>query len=232
MRSILVVPADAPLALAAALKSEADALAIDLGAGDPDAARRAAPDMLAATKTSKKHSLALIHPLGSNLADGDLDALFPAPPDAIILPDAIGTQDIQHLGAKLAAREAENDLPDGSTRILVLVADSPAAIFELGTLARATRRLIGIGRDESRLAAGLGLARDVDGESPEPLRFARSLALLAAAAAGAPAYDCAEPGEGARFERACAQAARDGFWGKFALTPEQARAINAAFRKR
>jgi citrate lyase subunit beta/citryl-CoA lyase len=230
MRSLLVVSVLAAPALEAALASEADALALDLaGADDADAARAAAASAIAAARRAGKPCLALIHPLGSGLADSDLDAAMAAAPDGIILPDAIGGRDIQHLGAKLAVREAENGLPDGSARILALVADSPAAIFELSSIARATRRLIGIGRDERRLAERLGLAQSWEGERPDPLRLARSLCLFAAAAAAAPALDCAEPGEGEIFARACAQAARDGFSGKFALTPSQAKTINAAF---
>ncbi|WP_298423938.1 aldolase/citrate lyase family protein [Rhodoblastus sp.] len=229
MRSILVVSAASPAAFAAALTSDADALAIDLSMDDTERTRAAAVEMIAAAKAAGRKRLALIHPLASGLADADLDAVMAAPPDGIILPDALGGRDIQHLGAKLAVREAENDLPDGSMKILPLVADSPAAIFELGALVRATHRLIGIGRDEGLLAARLGLARALQGEKPDPLRLARSLAVLAAAAAGAPAYDCAEPGEDDDFARACALAARDGFSGKFALTPDQAKAINAAF---
>ncbi len=231
MRSILVVPASRSSA-PAALASEADAIAIDLAAvGDEEEARRAAIEMLGLLRAAGKTALVLIHPLASGRADADLDAVMAATPDGIVLPDAIGGRDVQHLGAKLAVREAENDLPDGSTGILALAADSPAAIFELGALARATRRLIGIGRDERRLAQSLGLAIGGE-EKPEPLRVARGLAILAAGAAGAPAFDSAEPGEGEAFARACARAARDGFSGKFALTPDQARAINAAFPAR
>jgi citrate lyase subunit beta / citryl-CoA lyase len=231
MRSILIVPAARSLAQAA-LASEADAIAIDLSAsGDEGAARGAAIEMLGLARAAGKAALVLIHPLASGRADADLDAVMASRPDGIILPDAVGGRDVQHLGAKLAVREAENDLPDGSTRILALAADSPAAVFELGSLARATRRLIGIGRDERRLAQKLGLAL-TEGETPEPLRAARGLAVLAAAAAGAPAFDSAEAGEGENFARACARAARDGFAGKFALTPDQARAVNAAFAVR
>lgn len=229
MRSILIVPAAAGDAFAAALASEADAVAIDLATAPEagaESARRAAVEMIAAAQAAGKRRLALIHPLASGLADGDLDAIMAAAPDGIILPDVVGARDIQHLGVKLAVREAENNLPDGCAKILALAADSPAAIFELGSVARATRRLIGIGRDEDLLARRLGLARE---SSPEPLRVARSLCLLAAAAAAAPAYDCAEPGEGEVFSRACALAARDGFAGKFATDPDQAKAINAAF---
>lgn len=231
MRSILIVPA-ARSSARTALASEADAIAIDLAAvGDEEEARRAAIEMLGLLRAASKTALVLIHPLASGRADADLDAVMAATPDEIVLPDAIGGRDVQHLGAKLAVREAENDLPDGSTRILALAANSPAAVFELGSLARATRRLIGIGRDERRLAERLGLALAGE-ERPEPLRAARGLAVLAAAAAGAPAFDSAEPGEGEFFARACARAARDGFSGKLALTPDQARAVNAAFTVR
>jgi citrate lyase subunit beta/citryl-CoA lyase len=233
MRSLLMVRALSAPALEAALASEADAVAIDLaGADDAGAARGAAAPAIAAARRAGKPCLALIHSLASGEADFDLDAVMSAAPDGIILPDAVGGRDIQHLGAKLAVREAENGLPDGSARILALVGDSPAAIFDLSSIARATRRLIGIGRDERRLADRLGLAPFADDERPDPLRIARSLCLFAAAAAAAPAIDCAEPGEGEMFARACAHAARDGFSGKFALTPTQAKAINAAFASR
>jgi citrate lyase subunit beta/citryl-CoA lyase len=229
MRSLLVVPALSRAAFEAALASEADALAIDLAGSDDAEARAAAVAMIAAARQHGKTALALIHSLGSGLADADLDAVMAAAPDGIVLPDAVGGRDIQHLGAKLAVREAENGLPDGSARILVLAGDSPAAIFELGSLSRATRRLIGIGRDERLFAQRLGLAPYHGEDKPEPLRVARSLCLFAAASAQAPAFDCAEPGEGEAFARICARAARDGFAGKFATTPEQAKAINAAF---
>jgi len=230
MRSILIVPAASPAAFKAALESEADALALDLASSqDVAEARRSAAGMIAAAKSAGKSCLVLIHPLASELADADLDAVMAASPDGIVLPDATGGRDIQHLGAKLAVREAENDLPDGFAKILALVADSPTAIFELGSIARAGRRLIGVGRDEELLAHRLGLAPDAEGETPEPLRVARSLCLFAAAAANAPAYDCAESGEGEAFSNACARAAREKFAGKFAKTPAQAKIINAIF---
>jgi citrate lyase subunit beta / citryl-CoA lyase len=224
MRSILIVPVASPAAFEAALLSEADALAIDLS-GDG-----AAAELIARAKSAGKPCLALIHTLASGRADADLDAIMAAAPEGIVLPGAVGGRDIQHLGAKLAVREAEYDRPAGSIKILALVADSPAAIFELGSVARATRRLIGIGRDEESLARRLGVTRE--GEAPEPLRVARSLCLFAAAAANAPAYDCAGPGESEAFSRACGLAARDGFSGKFAATPAQAALINAAFAAR
>ncbi len=233
MRSILVVSADSRASFDEALASEADCLAVDLsGATEIDAngARNNAAAWIAEARGRDRCCMAQIHPLDSGLADGDLDAVMEARPDGIILPDACGGRDVQHLGAKLAVREAENGLPDGYAHILALAADSPAAIFELGTFARATRRLIGLGRDERRLMQRLGM--ETTGQRPEPLIVARALCLFAAAAAKAPAYDCAEPGEGEDFVRSCARAASEGFAGKFVTTPAQAEIVNAAFAKK
>jgi citrate lyase subunit beta / citryl-CoA lyase len=224
MRSILIFPATRR-ALEEALASEADALAVDLlCASEEDVAA-----LIGKARASGKKCLAQIHPLDSGLADADLDAVMPGRPDGIILPDACGGRDIQHLGAKLAVREAEYDLSEGALKILALAGDSPAALFELGSIARASRRLIGLGRDEGLLAQRLGISARRDDEQPEPLRVARSLCLFAAAAAGTKAYDCAESGEGETFARICARAARDGFAGKIVVSATQARIVNAAF---
>ncbi len=234
MRSIFLFSTSRE-AFAAALASEADAFAVDLSSvtaeGIEDARKRAAALILEA-RERQKTCLAKIHALASGLADGDLDAVMAARPEGVILPDACGGRDVQHLGAKLAVREAENDFPDGAAKILALGADSPAALFELGSFIRATRRLIGLGRDERALAQRLGIGDWGEGDAPEPLRVARSLCLFAARAAGAPAYDCAEPGEGEEFERQCALAARDGFSGKFVVSAAQAIIANAAFGAR
>jgi citrate lyase subunit beta / citryl-CoA lyase len=233
MRSILVISAASRAAFDAGLASEADALAVNLaGAADAEVARKNAAAWIAEARGLKRRCLAQIHPLASDLADSDLEAVVAARPDGIILPDACGARDVQHLGAKLAVREAENGLPDGSVKILVLAADSPAAIFELGSFARAARRLIGLGRDEHLLMRRLGIEETGAGERPEPLRVARALCLFAAAAAGAPAYDSAEPGASEDFTRNCATAARENFAGKFVLTAAQAKIVNAAFARK
>ena len=233
MRSILVISAADRAAFEAALASEADALAFDLaGDADVEVARKNAVAWIVEARGLSRRCLAQIHPLASGLADGDLEAVVAARPDGIIQPDACGARDVQHLGAKLAVREAENDLPDGSVKILALAADSPAAIFELGSIARAARRLIGLGRDEYLLMRRLGIAEKGAGESPEPLRVARALCLFAAAAAGAPAYDSAETGESEDFTRNCATAARENFAGKFVVTAAQAKIANAVFAKK
>jgi citrate lyase subunit beta/citryl-CoA lyase len=236
MRSLLIVPADSTADFERALASAADGLVIDLACGGASGgpeilmqAREGAARMIDLAHAAGKACLAQIHPLPSGLADDDLDIIMPARPLGIVLPQAVGGRDVQHLGAKLAVREAENGFDDGYAKILALGGDSPAALFELSSFPRATRRLIGLGRDEKALAQALGVA---PGAESEPLRVARSLCLFAAAAAGAPAYDCAEDSAGETFAQASAAAARDGFSGKLARTIEQVATINAAFALR
>ena len=140
MRSIFLVPAGDAALFEEALASVAEAVAIDVASGGaPEGAR-----MMEILRQRGRRVLARIDALTSGVADSDLDAVMAQAPYGIILPQACGGRDVQHLGAKLAVREAENALEDGATRILAAGADLPEAIFALGTMARATRRLIGL----------------------------------------------------------------------------------------
>jgi citrate lyase subunit beta/citryl-CoA lyase len=209
MRSIFLVPAGNAAALEQALASDAEAVAIDLvasGASQP-------AEMLAILRGGAKKALARIHPLTSGLADADLDAVMPHAPYGIILPHARGGRDVQHLGAKLAVREAENALEDGVTKILASAADLPEAIFELGSMARATRRLIGLLWDAAALAGSLGVT-----EESGVLDHARAQLIFAAAASGAPALIAETDAN----PEALALAARDGFSGALVVDSVQA----------
>lgn len=134
-----------------------------------------------------------------------LNELMPAAPDGIALPVRKGT-DVEHLGVKLAVREAELGLEDGITQIIGLVT-APAAIFQLATFTAASHRLAALGFDTQSFAAALS-ARDLDSG---PLNLARNLTLLAAKAAGIPALLIGEETEG--FAAASQAAKRDGFEG-------------------
>lgn len=214
MRSIFLVPAGNAALFDEALGSVAEAVAIDVTRG---AASEAAP-MLRHLRERGRRSLARIHALTSGVADSDLDAVMANAPYGIILPQACGGRDVQHLGAKLAVREAENALEDGSTRILASGADLPEAVFALGTLASATRRLVGLLWDGAALAGALGV-----GEDAEVLSHARAQLVFAAAAAGAPALVDASG------LRDLSKARRDGFGGALVTSRATAEACERIF---
>ena len=158
-------------------------------------------------------------PLRDGLVDRDLDDLLPLRPDAVLLRGAVGPRDLQHLGAKLAVREAEGRLPGGRIGILAAGADTPAGVLALADLAGASPRLRALVWDGGRLARALGLADPAAG----PLLRARDMLVLAAAAAGVPAL--AMPESGRALADTCAAAAREGFAGVVAREPDEVAVI-------
>ncbi len=237
MRSQLLVPADDDKKLQRALESAADCLWLDLqdlaGAGLRPRAREMALGFLHAARQRPQppRIFVRVNGLDSGEIEADLDAVMEAAPDGIVLPKSRGGADVQHLGVKLAVREAECGLPDGSTRIIAVAAEMPAALFLMGTYAGASHRLVGLAWSARELAAAIGAkATTKDGALTAPFALARNLTLLAAKGAGVAAIDQAHADrDGAGLKAACEEARRDGFTGKLAIEPEQIATINAVF---
>lgn len=239
MRSLLFVPGDSPKKLQKGLESGADALILDLEdsvALDAKAQARAISlDFLGTARRQAKRPLLIvrINALSTGLSDADLDAIMPGAPDAIMLPKSEGGVDVSHLGAKIAVREAENDLPDGATRIIPIATETGKGIFGLGSYAGATHRLAALTWGAEDLSADLGAEtnRLTDGSYTDPYRLARSLTLFAAAAAQVDAIDTVftnfRDADGFRAE--CIAGRRDGFTGKMAIHPAQVPVINEVF---
>ncbi len=238
-RSLIFAPADAPLRLTRALNSRADVLLLDLEdmvAFENKAQARAAAAAFLRETLSREGApriLVRVNSLESGMIDADLDAIMPGRPHGIMLPKSRSGMDVQHLAAKLAVQEAENDLPDGSTRILPLVTESGAAIFGLSTYARASHRLVALAWGVEDLAADIGAedARNEDGGWSEPFALVRHLTLFAAAAAGVPAIDTVfrDFGDIDGLRHEAQQALADGFAAKLAIHPDQVATINHVF---
>ena len=239
MRSLLFVPADSARKLDKAMSSGADALIIDLEdsiALDGKArARESAVAFLkdATASATRPYLMVRVNGLQTGLTDADLDAIAPAKPDAIMLPKAEGGAALAHADAKLAVREAQNDLPDGRIKILPIATETAAALFMVGTFAGASARLIGMTWGAEDLSAELGARanRDEQGRFLDPYRLARSLCLAGAAVAAVPAIDTVfiDFRNDAGFRRECEEACRDGFVGKMAIHPAQVPIINEVF---
>jgi citrate lyase subunit beta / citryl-CoA lyase len=239
MRSLLFVPADSGRKLDKAMSSGADALIVDLedsiALDGKTRAREAAAAFLkeAMASAARPYLMVRVNGLATGLTDGDLDAVAAAKPDAIMLPKAEGGAAVIHADAKLAVREAKNDLPDGYIKILPIATETAAALFVAGTFAGASRRLIGLTWGAEDLSAELGARanRDVDGRFLDPYRLARALCLAGAAAASVAAIDTVfvDFRNSTGFRRECEEAARDGFTGKMAIHPAQVPIINDVF---
>jgi citrate lyase subunit beta / citryl-CoA lyase len=239
MRSLLFVPADSERKLAKSLASGADCLILDLEdsvlpQAKPKARELAASFLAEAVPHSPRPRLYVrVNALPSGLTEADLDAVMGASPDGIVLPKSLNGASVQHLGAMLAVKEAEHDIADGATRIIAIVTETAASIFDMGTYAKASARLAGLAWGAEDLSACLGAetAREAGGGYSFPYALARSLTLLASAAAGASAVDTVHLNfrDLASLQRECETSRRDGFAAKMAIHPAQVEIINEAF---
>lgn len=239
MRSLLFVPADGGKKFDKAMGIGTDAIIVDLedsiAAERKEAARAPALAFLkeAGALKSRPKLIVRVNGLDTGLTDADLDAVVPGRPDAILLPKAEGGASITHLDAKLTAREALHDLPDGAIDILALTTETAKAMFLGGTYGGSSKRLKALTWGAEDLSAELGAEanRDKDGNFLDPYRFARTLCLASAAAAQVQALDTVyvDYRNDAGLRRECEEARRDGFTGKIAIHPGQIAAINEVF---
>ena len=238
MRSLLFVPADSARKLARAACG-ADVVLIDLEDSVALSAKFLARQMAGAFLAQpQRQSLGSklyvrINGLDTGLADADLDAVMSERPDGIMLPKSGSGRDVQHLSAKLAVREAECGLVDGSTKIIAIATETAASVFQLGTYAGCSPRLAAVTWGAEDLSADLGAqaTRNAGGALTTPFQLARSLTLFGAVAAGVPAIDTVftDFRDAAGLQAECEAAARDGFTGKLAIHPGQVAKIHAAF---
>ena len=226
LRSLLFVPGDRPERMHKALGLGADALILDLedsvAPERKDAARDAVGNYLAGPR-SGRFVLVRINPLGTSHYLRDIDLLGRVPPDAILLPKAEGAASVTEVIENL----------DGTTPILPIATETPAAMFQLGSYAAVAHRLLGItwGAEDLPAAIGAATSREQDGSYTAPYQLARSLTLFGAHAAGVPAIETVHPDfhdlDGlAGYAR---RGRRDGFSGMMAIHPAQVPVINAAF---
>ena len=239
MRSLLFVPADSPRKFEKALTSGADAVILDLEDSVAPTAKANARAMIAEYAGRLRaiehapHLIIRINALDSAECDADIDAVCVHAPFAIMLPKAAGGADVQHLGAKLAVREAETGISDGSISIVPIATEHAQGVLNLASYRGASRRLFALTWGAEDLSADLGAAanRDGSGAFTPPFALARNLMLFAAASAGVQAIDTVFTNfrDPAGLAEECDCARRDGFTGKMAIHPDQVAIINSAF---
>lgn len=239
MRSLLFVPGDNEKKLEKALGSGADALIIDLedsvATDRKPTARQIAAAFIAAQAQRKDGPklIVRVNALSTRLTDADLDGVMASGPDAIMLPKAEGGVSVQHVGAKMAVREAECNLGDGAIKIIAIATETARGVFQLGTYAGASHRLIGLTWGGEDLSADIGAEtnRLSDGSYADPYRLARALTLLGAAAAEIEPIDSVFTAfrDEAGLRAECEAGQRDGFTGKMAIHPAQVAVINEVF---
>jgi citrate lyase subunit beta/citryl-CoA lyase len=235
MRSMLFVPADSERKLVRGLESGADALILDLedsvAAANRPTARKLAREFLQANGPDRILRYVRVNPLASGIALDDLAATVAGRPDGILLPKCV-PEDVRTLDHYLSAFEAAAGNPVGTTRIIAIATETPAAVFALGGYAGVSSRLEGITWGAEDLAACLGgNNRTAAGDYDGPYTLARSLCLLAAANAEVAAIDTIYTDfrdlDGHKAE--CIAGRRSGFTAKMAIHPALIPGINEAY---
>ena len=238
MRSLLFVPGDSERKLEKAMDSGADVLILDLedsvAPASKPKARQISAEFLRSHAGKRAPVLYVrVNDLASGLTDADLAAIMPAAPAGIMLPKADNANDVTLLSARLRVFEAENGLEDGATSILPIITETPAGVLAAHTHARSNPRLSGLtwGAEDLSAAIGARSPRDEEGRYTAVFQHARTVTLLAAAAASVAAVDTIFPAfrDETAFRRECIAAERDGFTAKMAIHPAQVQVINEVF---
>ena len=236
MRSLLFVPGHDARKLSKGLDCGADVLILDLEDSVPDTDKPRAREVCAGFVREHRERLPLfvrVNALSTGLMLDDLAAVVRARPFGVMLPKCGSARDVARVDAFLSALETRDGVPVGSLRVLPIVTESAAALFEMGSYAReAGPRLCGMLWGGEDLATDIGAsANRIDGAYTPPFELARSLCLFGAAAAGVMAVDAVYTDfrdvDGLRAEARAALAA--GFGAKAAIHPGQVQTINDVF---
>jgi citrate lyase subunit beta/citryl-CoA lyase len=236
MRSMLFVPGDRPERFARAVTSGADAVIFDLEDAVVPERRAAARVEIARYLTDAERQVPLwvrINPVETHDALLDLAAVIDGRPDGIMLPKARDGADVGRASHWLESLEARAGFPWGSVGLIPLITESAGAVLNAASFTRLPARVRGLTWGAEDLAADIGALgnRLPDGEFEFTYAYARSMCLLAAAAAGVAAIDTVdiEIRDGVAVERRARDSRRQGFAGKLAIHPAQVAPIHAAF---
>jgi len=237
LRSLHFVPGGVQKFLDKALKSQADALILDLedavAPADKPAARREVGRWLDCTDFGNKSVCVRINALDTNLWKEDLAAtLKPGQPDMYVIPKVSSPEELEQVGAVLAELERSVGRTEGSVGLLPIVSEVPQAPLKAHEIAKSPRvEAVTWGAEDLSAELGATKRRAPDGSYLEVFQLCRSLTLLAAKGAGVQAIDTVytdlKDVAGCRSE--AERAAETGFDGKLTIHPEQITAVNAAF---
>ncbi len=213
--ALLFCPGDRPDRYAKAFE-RADSVIIDLedavAPGDKETARAA----LVATPLDPERVIVRVNPRTSEFFAADLAALAQTAYRAVMLPKA----------------EQSSDLDGLEGYEVIALCETPIGIRDVDALA-VDPRVAALTWGAEDLVAGIGgfKSRTPDGQLGQLAQYSRSRVLIAASAAGKPAYDTVHTDlandEGLRAE--ASEAAASGFRGAMCLHPRQVPILREAY---
>lgn len=232
LRNLLFAPGDSARKAEKALATAADGVILDLEDSVATAAKPAARNAVAALLATVRRAnvLVRVNPIGTEFYLPDLAAIVPGRPAAVLLPKCEGPHHLALLDHHLEALETAAGMPVGSIRVLALVTETAASLGRMDYVG-GPARVAGLCFGAEDLSADLGIVARRGGAYAASVAAARTMTLLAAAAAGLPAIDTPfpDPRDPAGLEAEAAQAAADGFAGKLCIHPAQLDPVALAF---
>lgn len=239
MRALLFVPGDSQHKLEKALDSGADVLLLDLedsvSQDNKKDARRITAEFIRqnAARANSPLFYVRINSFDSGLLEDDLAAVMSSRPHGILLPKSDHGSDVTRLDARLNVYEAENDIDEGSTRLMAIITETARGMLNTATYHNCSKRLTAMTWGAEDLAADIGAVqqRHSDGRYRDVFRHARTMALLGAVNAGVMPIDTVftDYKDLAGLRSECSEAAAEGFLGKMAIHPAQVSVINEIF---
>jgi (S)-citramalyl-CoA lyase len=224
-RSFIFSPGTDPSMFSKALASGADIVCVELEDGvapqHKDIARENMLDIFAQPQADDGvERIVRINVLGSPEGEADLAAVLATttPPPAIMMPKVNNPEEVLRVADAL-------DAAGHSTRLQIIIETNPGleAAYEI---AQASDRV------DALLFGGVDLAADLRcAYGWEPLLYARSRVVLAAAAAGIDVIDVPwlDLGDEAGLRQEAEASARLGYTGKGSIHPKQIGIINEIF---
>jgi citrate lyase subunit beta/citryl-CoA lyase len=235
LRSLLFVPADSEKKLARSKSSPADALILDLedsvAAENRGTARGLVKEFL--KETHAQSVWVRVNPVDSADFVKDIQAVVPGAPAGLVIPKLDGPYVLNVVDAHLIPLETNAGLEVGRIGLLPVASETPVAALSLQDYRSKPPRLTALswGAEDLSAAVGASTNRGEDGEFLLTYKIVRSMALLAAKAAGVDAIETlhADFRDAKGLERVARAAQREGFSGMLAIHPDQVETINAAF---
>ncbi|GAA4050886.1 HpcH/HpaI aldolase/citrate lyase family protein [Parerythrobacter jejuensis] len=188
LRSWLLVPADNDAKLAKAAGAGADVVVVDL-ANVPERSKQEARDRAVLFLNQQSRQLVgkpferwvRINPVGSMHWKEDLEAVMAVPPNGIVLPRALGPDQVQLVAAEIYELEQGGPAKHNSVRIVPQVGDAPEAALAIPGFSKDPHpRILGLSWDVSALVASSHMA----GPENDAVRAVRAQLLLTAKVRG------------------------------------------------
>jgi citrate lyase subunit beta/citryl-CoA lyase len=229
-RSILSLPVNVERFVERAHTRGADAIQLDLEDGvahsEKDHARKLLPSAVSRVSQNGASVIVRINQ-PQEMAARDLEAAVLPGVSAITLPKVENPGSVRAISEAIAQLESRRNLPQGNIGLLLLI-ETPAAIFRLPEIASADARTVAmkLGSEDFALAAGMA-------PEPDGLLFPSMAVLLAARAAELLPLgfvgSIAEYQDVEAFRRMVRRARRLGFRGATVIHPRLVPVLNEEF---